>query len=445
MQEILTVSQLNDNIKYILEETFGFVWVEGEISNLRRPQSGHIYFTLKDEQSQVRAVYFRQFGRYRQGLSFELEEGLRVVCRVKVSVYPPRGEYQLIVESAEPRGIGALQKLFEQLKARLAAEGLFDEQYKKSIPFLPSAIGVITSPTGAVIRDILNVTRRRFSSVDLIIAPVRVQGTEAAGEIIQALRNLHADGRADVIIIARGGGSLEDFAPFNDEAVAREIFRSSIPIISAVGHETDFTICDFVADLRAPTPSAAAEMAVPERKDLRQKLRKLDSRMKVALRRYLEEKNGALEDLKARIKDPRRLLADWQIHLDVLRDRLKVSFDHRKKNLYNELGRLELRFLHRSPLRLVEREKEKINNINKDLQGHFGRRLFLLKERVLKNTTLLESLNPLQVLRRGYSITRRLTDNIIVRRADALRIGDDISIQLARGCIDAKVQKISQE
>ncbi len=445
MQEILTVSQLNDNIKYILEETFGFVWVEGEISNLRRPQSGHVYFTLKDEQSQVRAVYFKQFGRYRQGLSFELEEGLRVVCRAKVSVYPPRGEYQLIIESAEPRGIGALQKLFEQLKARLAAEGLFDEQYKKPIPFLPAAIGVITSPTGAVIRDILNITRRRFPSVNLIIAPVRVQGGEAAGEIIQALRNLHADGRADVIIIARGGGSLEDLAPFNDEAVAREIFRSSMPIVSAVGHETDFTICDFVADLRAPTPSAAAEMVVPERKDLIQKMHKLNNRIKASLRRYLGEKSEELAELKARLKDPRRLLTDWQIHLDVLRDRLGKSFYHRRKYLYNELGRLELRFLHRNPLHRVEREKEKINNISTNLQGHFERHLILLKERVLKNAAVLESLNPLQVLRRGYSITRRMTDNIIVRRADALRVGEDVIIQLARGCIDAKVQKITQE
>src|SRR4030066_1633639 len=181
-QEAITVSQLNENIKYILEETFGFVWVEGEISNLRRPQSGHIYFTLKDEKSQIRAVYFKQFGRYKQDLNFDLEDGLNILCRAKVSVYPPRGEYQLIVESVEPRGTGALQKLFEQLKSKLAAEGLFNEQYKKPIPFLPETIGVITSPTGAVIKDILNITKRRFPSVDLIVAPVRVQGSEAAAE-----------------------------------------------------------------------------------------------------------------------------------------------------------------------------------------------------------------------------------------------------------------------
>ena len=264
MKEILTVSQLNNYIKLLFEETFDFLWVEGEVSNLRRPQSGHVYFTLKDDKSQINAVFFRQFGGYKQRTNFELEEGLSVLCRARLNVYLPRGEYQLVIESVEPLGVGALQKAFEQLKAKLLAEGLFDERYKKSIPFLPKKIGVVTSPTGAVIKDILNITKRRFPMADILIAPVRVQGDEAAAEIIQALRNLQSYGGVDVIVIARGGGSLEDIAPFNDEALAREIFRSSIPIVSAVGHETDFTICDFVADLRAPTPSAAAELIVPE-------------------------------------------------------------------------------------------------------------------------------------------------------------------------------------
>ena len=279
MEEILTVSQLNNNIKFLLEETFDVVLVEGEVSNLRRPQSGHVYFTLKDEKSQIKAVFFRQFGGYERRNSFELEEGLKVLCRARLNVYLPRGEYQLVVESVEPLGVGALQKAFEQLKAKLFAEGLFDEQYKKPLPFLPEKIGVITSPTGAVIRDILNITKRRFPAADILIAPVRVQGNEAAGEIIQALRNLQSYGNVDVIIIARGGGSLEDMAPFNDEALAREIFRSSIPVVSAVGHETDFTICDFVADLRAPTPSAAAELILPERMELISKINTLKQRM----------------------------------------------------------------------------------------------------------------------------------------------------------------------
>ena len=272
MKEILTVSQLNNNIKFLFEETFDFLLVEGEVSNLRRPQSGHVYFTLKDDQSQIKAVFFRQFGAYKRRTNFELEEGLSVLCRARLNVYLPRGEYQLVVESVEPLGVGALQKAFEQLKAKLLAEGLFDERYKKSIPFLPKKIGVVTSPTGAVIKDILNITKRRFPMADILIAPVRVQGDEAAAEIIQALRNLQSYGDIDVIVIARGGGSLEDIAPFNDEALAREIFRSSIPVVSAVGHETDFTICDFVADLRAPTPSAAAELIVPEWTELTDKI-----------------------------------------------------------------------------------------------------------------------------------------------------------------------------
>ncbi|HOW57909.1 MAG TPA: exodeoxyribonuclease VII large subunit, partial [Smithellaceae bacterium] len=279
MNEILTVSQLNENVKLLLEEAFTSVWVEGEISNLRKPQSGHIYFTLKDDKSQIRAVLFRQFGATRPVSRFEPEEGLSVLCRARLSVYEPRGEYQLIVESLEPRGLGALQKAFEQLKARLTAAGLFAEEHKKPLPFLPRKIGIVTSPTGAVIRDILNITKRRFPSVDILIAPTRVQGEEAAAEIIAGLGKLISYGGIDVIIIARGGGSLEDLAPFNDEALAHAVFNCPIPVVSAIGHETDFTICDFVADLRAPTPSAAAELVVPDRNELLIKIRNLKQRL----------------------------------------------------------------------------------------------------------------------------------------------------------------------
>jgi len=442
MPETITVSQLNENIKYILEETFGYVWVEGEISNLRRPQSGHVYFTLKDEKSQVRAVYFKQFGRYQQGLTFELEEGLNILCRAKVSVYPPRGEYQLIVESAEPRGTGALQKLFEQLKARLAAEGLFDERHKKPIPFLPKNIGVITSPSGAVIKDVLSIAKRRFPSVNIIVAPARVQGGEAAAEVIRALKNLHADKRAEVIIIARGGGSLEDLAPFNDESLAREIYRSSIPLVSAVGHETDFTICDFVADLRAPTPSAAAELVVPEREDLLRKIGTLGHRIEAGFRRYLEDRRGEIIDLRTRLKDPRRILADRQLHLDVLKARLKTSLRHAEKELSAELDRLKLRLLHCRPSGQIEEKKKIINGINRDMQNIFSGRLSLLNQRLAKNAALLESLSPLGVLRRGYSITRSLREQKIVCRADELNEGEDINVRFAEGSINAEVKKI---
>jgi exodeoxyribonuclease VII large subunit len=443
MKEIITVSQLNNNIKLLFEETFDFLWVEGEVSNLRRPQSGHVYFTLKDDKSQIKAVFFRQFGAYKQRTNFELEEGLSVLCRARLNVYLPRGEYQLVIESVEPLGVGALQKAFEQLKAKLLAEGLFDERYKKSIPFLPKKIGVVTSPTGAVIKDILNITKRRFPMADILIAPVRVQGDDAAAEIIQALRNLQSYGGVDVIVIARGGGSLEDIAPFNDEALAREIFHSSIPIVSAVGHETDFTICDFVADLRAPTPSAAAELIVPEWMELTAKINILNQRLIAGYRRYLKNKGDELAGLQERLKDPRRFLINLQINLDDLRERLRAALHHKKQNLYNDLGQLELRLRHQSPARQISEKKILLKNIQKDIFNIFSYRLAVLRERLQKDSAVLESLSPLGVLQRGYSITRSMASGIVVRQAAGLNIGEDVNVQLARGNFNAKIEKIS--
>ncbi|MGD0278814.1 MAG: exodeoxyribonuclease VII large subunit [Smithella sp.] len=444
MNEILTVSQLNNNIKFLLEESFDFVLVEGEISNLRRPQSGHIYFTLKDDKSQIKAVFFHKFGTYQRRTNFELEEGLKVLCRARLNVYLPRGEYQLVVESVEPLGVGALQKAFEQLKARLFAEGLFDERHKKAIPFLPKKIGVVTSPTGAVIRDILNITQRRFPMADILIAPVRVQGNEAAAEIIQALRNLQSHGTVDVIVIARGGGSLEDMAPFNDEALAREIFRSPIPIVSAVGHETDFTICDFVADLRAPTPSAAAELIVPEWMELIEKINILKQRMIAGYCRCLKDKRNEVAGLQERLKDPRRFLINLKINLDDLKERLGSAFYHEKKNLNNELQQLQLRLLHQNPAGKISERKILLKNIQKDLFNNLSGRLAALKERLRKSSAVLESLNPLGVLQRGYSITRSISSGMIVRQAADLSVGEDVNIQLARGNCNAKIEKIFQ-
>ena len=445
MEEILTVSQLNNNIKFLLEETFDIVLVEGEVSNLHRPQSGHVYFTLKDDKSQIKAVFFRQFGRSERRNNFELEEGLKVLCRARLNVYLPRGEYQLVVESIEPLGVGALQKAFEQLKAKLFAEGLFDERYKKPLPFLPEKIGVVTSPTGAVIRDILNITKRRFPAADILIAPVRVQGNEAAAEIIQALRNLQSSGNVDVIIIARGGGSLEDMAPFNDEALAREIFRSSIPVVSAVGHETDFTICDFVADLRAPTPSVAAELVVPERLELISKINTLQQRMISGFCRHLEDNKDRLASLQERLKDPRRFVINLKINLDDLKERLVAAFYHEKQNLGNELWQLELRLEHQSPMIKIRERKIFLKNMQKDLLNNFSNRLTSLKERFKKDSAVLESLSPLNVLQRGYSITRSVDSGAIVRQTDGLNVGEDVNVRLSKGNFNAKIQKISQE
>jgi len=440
MKNVLTVSQLNDNIKTFLEEAFGILWVEGEVSNLRRPQSGHVYFTLKDDKSQIRAVYFRPYGV--RAVKFDLEDGLKILCRARLSAYPPRGEYQLIVESVEPQGVGALQKAFEQLKARLAAEGLFDASLKKPLPFLPRRIGVITSTTGAVIRDILNITRRRFPCVNLLIAPARVQGAEAAGEIIAALRRLHAWGDVDVIIIARGGGSLEDLAPFNDETLAREIRRSTIPVVSAVGHETDYTICDFVADLRAPTPSAAAELVVPRKIELQETLHDLYRRLLASQNRCLALQRERLHSLAARFKDPRRYLADYAIHVDDLRERLKRALAHRTEAVAGRLKPLEARLRGADPRRRIREHSLLLAGLEKNLRGGWNRFLLERSERLKKNAALLSSLSPLAVLQRGYSITRRLPEGEIVRDAKLLTPGNRLDIQVALGRIEARVEKI---
>ena len=445
MKEILSVSQLNDNIKFLLEETFDFLWVEGEVSNLRRPQSGHVYFTLKDDKSQIRAVFFRQFGWSRQKTGFELEEGLSVLCRARLSVYPPRGEYQLIVESVEPRGIGALQKAFEQLKAKLAAEGLFDERFKKSLPFLPRKIGVVTSPTGAVIQDILTITFRRFPSVDILIAPVRVQGTEAAREIVQGLRNLQAAGDVDVIIIARGGGSLEDIAPFNDESLAREIFCSLIPVVSAVGHETDFTICDFVADLRAPTPSTAAELVVPDARELAGQVTSWQQRLIDGHDRFLADQSVHLARLEERLKDPRRILIDQQLQLDDFQGRLHGAWRRQEQSLGATLRNWELSLQHQSPEETIKEKIILLNNHRKDIVAIFGRYTGILQDRLQRNLAVLDSLSPLNVLRRGYSITRSQKTGSIVREASTLSEKEDVNIQLASGSFTARVETIKAE
>ncbi|NLX51013.1 MAG: exodeoxyribonuclease VII large subunit, partial [Deltaproteobacteria bacterium] len=421
MKEILTVSQLNENIKAILEESFGTLWVEGEVSNLRRPQSGHVYFTLKDDKSQIRAVYFRSFGA--RAVRFDLEDGMKIICRARLTAYVPRGEYQLIVETVEPQGTGALQKAFEQLKAKLAAEGLFDASRKKPLPFLPARIGVVTSPSGAVIRDILNVTRRRFPAVNILIAPTRVQGAEAAAEIIAALARLQRVGGIEVIIIARGGGSLEDLAPFNDEALARAVAQSAIPVVSAVGHETDFTICDFVADLRAPTPSAAAELVVPEQADLRAAVDLLAERLAAAQRRLLDAKRARLDALEARFRDPRRYLQDFSLRVDDLHERLGRAWTQKIAALRNRLGRLELGLLHQNPQQRLRERTLLLGSLEKALLASWQRIAGDRRTRLQKNAALLSSLNPLAVLSRGYSITRRLPEGTIVRDAGELTEG----------------------
>src|SRR5437899_3499917 len=295
---LYTVSALTALLRVHIESAFPNIWVEGEVSNLRIPTSGHAYFTLKDAASQMRAVLFRSVGR---SLRFALQDGMQLVCRGRVTVYEPKGDYQVIVEYAEPKGVGALQLAFEQLKARLAAEGLFDQARKRPLPFLPRRIGVVTSPTGAAIRDIVQVAHKRDPGITIVLDPVAVQGESAAGEIACAIEELNKMGGFDVLIVGRGGGSLEDLWPFNEEVVVRAIAASHIPVVSAVGHEIDFTIADFVADVRAPTPSAAAELVVRDRQDLLKRVVGFWNRAVQAVR-------VRIRDCRARVESARRAL-----------------------------------------------------------------------------------------------------------------------------------------
>ena len=441
MKEILSVSALNERIKSLLEDEFEFVRVEGEVSNLRRPASGHIYFTLKDSKSQIRAVIFRNpYGASKKGPpGFDLEEGMSIVCVARLSVYQPRGEYQLVIETIEPRGLGALQKAFEQLKAKLAAEGLFDPARKKDIPFMPQRIGVITSPTGAVIRDILTVTRRRFPAIDILIAPVRVQGNEAPAEIINAIKYLQSIDAVDVIILARGGGSLEDLAPFNDEGVARTIASSRIPIISAVGHETDFTIADFAADLRAATPSAAAELAVPLRAKLLEDVHMLRKRLVRTFYQDMAQRRENARGLTKRIKDPRRLLTDARLAVDDCSERLKLSVVRTREIGLREWAGLNHRLKQQDPRSAIKERRHRVTDRKKDLQAAWGKIIFMKEKRAESAFALLSSLNPHAVLGRGYSIARRLLDGRILRRESDAVVGEKIEIILSEGKLGAKI------
>lgn len=392
-KHILTISELTGQIKKLLEGAFSDVWVEGEVSNLRAPQSGHVYFTLKDEQSQINAVLFRSAQRF---LKFTLTHGMQVICRGRVSVYEPRGDYQLVVEYIEPKGVGALQQAFEELKARLSKEGLFDAAHKKPLPLLPARIGIITSPTGAAIRDILRVIRRRHPRMHILLYPVTVQGTSAAPEIIEALEYFNSGKSVDVIILGRGGGSLEDLWAFNEEAVARAIYASGIPVISAVGHETDYTISDFVADLRAPTPSAAAEMVVETEEGFREAIATLELRLIRALRRQIDLLRAGLREKSRLLIDPRRRLEQLSQRLDELLGRLTFGFSH-----------------------IIERERARLARL----------------------TAGLEHLNPLGILSRGYSITKTLPDGRILKSAADAVPGERISTRLHEGEVISRVEE----
>jgi exodeoxyribonuclease VII large subunit len=436
---IFTVSRLTAEIKSLLEGEFDLIWVEGEISNFSSPSSGHFYMSLKDERAQIRAVMFRPQARY---LKFTPEDGMMTIARGRIGVYEPRGEYQIILDYLDPLGVGALAAAFEQVKRKLALEGIFDVDQKRPIPFLPRRIAVITSPTGAAIRDFLRIAGRRMPNLDITIVPARVQGDEAAGDIVEALELVNRELEdIEVIVLTRGGGSLEDLWPFNQEEVAYAIRRSHIPVVSAVGHEVDLTISDLAADLRAPTPSGAAELIVREREVLVRDLTALSSRLVMAMEGMLARAGERIENLSARIRDPRRGLADTWLKLDDLYGRVLSTARGFIREKSRELTSVNERLLLNSPSHAIALRTQEMGFHTRALVQAMSGCLEKRKRDTLAFTEKLGSLSPLSILKRGYSITQKLPEMTILKDSAQVSPGNGINILLARGTISGTVTK----
>ena len=438
-RKIFTVSALNEAIKDILEETFEFVWVEGEISNFRSPSSGHYYMILKDEKAQIRMVMFRPRTRY---LKFRPEDGMMVIAHGRLGVYEPRGEYQIILDYVEPLGIGALALAFEQLKRKLSAQGIFDEAIKKPLPFLPQKVAVVTSPTGAAIRDFLKIIHRRFANIEVTIVPVKVQGDEASAEIVQAIETINRELTVDVIILTRGGGSLEDLWAFNSEDLALAIRASRIPVVSAVGHEVDVTISDLAADLRAPTPSAAAELIAVEKESLKERLYIIGSRLSAGVSNALKSFSDRLALLSRGLRDPGKAIADIWLRLDEMSHRMnrcigqiirdggwRLDTEARALMLHSPANRL---------LPLSQHVELQRRTINHCIVG----RMRELRAGLDGNRKRLADLNPRAILKRGYSITLRLPQQKVLRQAAEVTKGDRVRVTLAEGELDCQVERI---
>ena len=439
---ILTVSDLNRLIRSQLEEAFKEVWVEGEVSNLRVPSSGHFYFTLKDGSSQIRAVLFKSSLRY---LKFTPEDGMHLLCRGEVTVYEPRGDYQLLVRSMEPRGVGALQLAFEQLKEKLKKEGLFDPGRKRPLPVLPRRIGVITSSTGAAIRDILNVLNRRFSNVEVLLNPVLVQGEDAPDSISDAILEMNEIGGIDVLIVGRGGGSIEDLWAFNTERVARAIHASKIPVISAVGHEIDYTIADFVADLRAPTPSAAAELVVQRKDELIRQINTLLDRLTAIIRFQLRGHRSELGGRVGTLMDPRKTIRTHFLRLDEMDGRMRQSMENGLRRHRAAFDYLMDKLRVQSPVERLTRLWVEVEHFIMRLRQAIG---FIFKDRRARLENVLgrlDSLSPIAILSRGYSLTYRFPEMELIKEAKKISKGDQVHIRLHKGSFRGRVEEIVEE
>jgi exodeoxyribonuclease VII large subunit len=438
-KKVWKVSELNARIRELLSSAFANIWIEGEISNFREAQSGHLYFTLKDETSQIRCVAFRQNAIR---LRFKPEDGLHMRVRGTVSVYDPRGEYQVYVDHIEPVGLGALQLAFEQLKKKLDAEGLFAEERKKPLPLLPRRIGVITSPKAAALRDILRILKRRFPNARVLIYPVRVQGDGAADDIAKALQFFTARAAADVLILARGGGSLEDLWPFNEEKVARAIAASAIPVVSAVGHETDFTIADFVADVRASTPSMAAEIVIREREAFDDHLVEVQKKLSDAIRYLILQQRHRLQTLMAdrAFRRPEDLLRTYRQRTDELTQRLAESLRGRFDLLRRRFTEARARMAGFDLRARLEAMRLRAEHRAGELRLRVERMLVAKRKNLERLMLQLDERSPLRVLDRGYAIVYDAAGNVVRAAAD-VSLGDEVSVRLARGRLWAEIKK----
>jgi exodeoxyribonuclease VII large subunit len=440
--KVYSVTELTEEIQGLLEDRFDFVWVEGEISNFSAPASGHYYMVLKDEKAQIRAVMFRLQARY---LRFLPENGMKVVAQGRIGVYPPRGEYQIILDYLEPMGVGALALSFEQLKKKLAVQGVFDDDIKKPLPFLPQRIGVITSPTGAAIRDFLKVIRRRFANIEIIIVPVRVQGDEAAADMVKALELVNRELKVDIIVLTRGGGSLEDLWAFNHEDLALAIRRSQIPVVSAVGHEIDLTISDLAADLRAPTPSAAAELLVAEKESLLDRLEEIKNRLVTGISLSLKNHTQELDRLSAGLKDPRKRLDGSWMHLDEIHSRLirLINLIVRDGQKRSNAGTHAL--LLNSPMNIINSMRQRLDfqraSLGRAMTNRLGDKQVALS--ALEKRTA--DLSPLSVLNRGYSITRKLPEKSILRDTSGVEKGDQVQVLLSKGELMCRIEEVAPD
>ena len=429
-RQVYSVSRLNAEARGLLEENFSLIWVQGELSNLARPSSGHWYFTLKDDQAQVRCAMFRMRNMH---LGFTPKDGMQILLRARVSLYEGRGEFQLIGEHMEEAGDGALRRAFELLKQRLAGEGLFDAAHKKPLPSLPHRIGVITSGTGAALRDILCCLRRRFPAIPIVIYPVPVQGLGAADKIARMIRLADARAECDVLILSRGGGSLEDLWAFNEESVARAIYTCSVPIVTGIGHEIDFSIADLVADQRAATPTAAAELITPDRLEWLELFARLQNRLVLSLQTALSHKRQAFAWLQRRLQHPGQRLRNQAQRLDELEQRLRLAQRATYQHSRLHLAELHARLQRHTPIHRLRQLSITRENLAHRLQSGFDSNFDRLRGRLELLARTLNGISPLATLGRGYAIIHRLTDQRVVRSTRDIAVGDEIKARLAHG------------